>query len=159
MLSAGADDDYATIVRFLGEHDHYTISPDDVAKVQAFMKANGYQHVSEIPKSVAAVFDSPSAQPTAAPIAPGDFPPVAVHVGDTVADALAYSKQLIPFLKAHAIPGRVQEEKSLALFRLILKAAQDTGNQSNLEYFTKIVMREVESAGMVDAYGNQPGHP
>jgi|SRR5271166_1416446 len=58
VFSAKADDDYATIVRYLGENGHYIISPDDVAKVRAFMKANGYQHVSEIPKNAAAAFDS-----------------------------------------------------------------------------------------------------
>jgi hypothetical protein len=58
VFSAKADDDYATIVRYLGENGYYIISPDQVAKVRAFMKANGYQHVSEIPKSAAAAFDS-----------------------------------------------------------------------------------------------------
>jgi hypothetical protein len=58
VFSAKADDDYATVVRYLGENGHYIISPDDVAKVQAFMKANGYQHVADIPKSAAAAFDS-----------------------------------------------------------------------------------------------------
>jgi hypothetical protein len=70
LLSANADDDYATIVEFLGEHGHILISPDDVAKVQALMKANGYKHVWEIPKSAAAAFDSPSAAPTPAEAAP-----------------------------------------------------------------------------------------
>jgi hypothetical protein len=65
-----ADDDYETIVRFLGEHGHYIISPDDVAKVQAFMKANGYQHVSEIPKNAAAAFDSTTVVHNAAEPAP-----------------------------------------------------------------------------------------
>jgi hypothetical protein len=55
VFSAKADDDYATIVRYLGESGRYIISPDDVAKVQAFMKAKGYQHVSEIPKGVIVV--------------------------------------------------------------------------------------------------------
>jgi hypothetical protein len=50
IFTVQADDDYATIVRYLGENGHFIISPDDVAKVKAFMKANGYQHVSEIPK-------------------------------------------------------------------------------------------------------------
>ena len=45
IFSAKADDDdYATIVRYLGENGHYIISPDEVAKVRAYMKANGYQH-------------------------------------------------------------------------------------------------------------------
>lgn len=39
MFSAKADDDYATIVRYLGDNGHYIILPDDVAKVRAFMKA------------------------------------------------------------------------------------------------------------------------
>ena len=65
VFSAKADDDYTTIVRYLGENGHYIISPDDVAKVQAFMKANGYQHVSEIPKGTFAAGDA-VAQPAAA---------------------------------------------------------------------------------------------
>jgi hypothetical protein len=63
IFSAKADDDYAAIVRYLGENGHYIISPDDVAKVQAFMKANGYQHVSEIPKGTQPTGDS-VAQPS-----------------------------------------------------------------------------------------------
>src|SRR5271166_5622216 len=70
VFSAKADDDYATIVRYLGENGHYIISPDDVAKVRAFMKANGYQHVSEIPKGAFAAGDA-VAQPAAAEAAPG----------------------------------------------------------------------------------------
>jgi hypothetical protein len=50
FFTAKADDDYPTIVRYLGENGHYIISPDEVAKVQAYMKAHGYQHVSEMPK-------------------------------------------------------------------------------------------------------------
>jgi hypothetical protein len=108
VFNVKADDDYATIVRFLGEHGHILISPDDVAEVQAFMKANGYQHVSEIPKSAATAFDAvqgATSAPTQASTPTEDFPPVAVHVGDTVADALAYSKQLIPFLRTHVLLG------------------------------------------------------
>ena len=126
VFNVKADDDYATIVRFLGEHGHILISPDDVAKVQAFMKANGYQRVSEIPKSAAAAFDAvqgatsaPTQAPTPPPAQTGDFPLVAVHVGDIVADALAYSKQLIPFLRTHVLPGRIQEEKALSLVRFL----------------------------------------
>jgi hypothetical protein len=67
ILSAQADEDYPTIVRYLGENGHLIISPDEVAKVQAFMKANGYQHVSEIPKGTFAVGDSAVAQPVVTP--------------------------------------------------------------------------------------------
>jgi hypothetical protein len=69
IFSAKADDDYATIVRYLGENGQYIISPDDVAKVQAFMKAHGYQHVSEIPKG-SFVAGDPVAQPTATEVQP-----------------------------------------------------------------------------------------
>jgi len=49
IFSARADDDYVTIVKYLGENGHYIISPADVAKVRAYMQAHGYQHVSDIP--------------------------------------------------------------------------------------------------------------
>lgn len=64
ILTAKAEDDYPTIVRYLGENGHFIISPSDVAKVQAYMKANGYQHVSDIPKGSFATAD-PAAQPSA----------------------------------------------------------------------------------------------
>jgi hypothetical protein len=70
IFSAKADDDYATIVRYLGENGHYIISPDDVAKVQAYMKAHGYQHVSDIPKDSFAAGD-----PVVQPSAPEGGPP------------------------------------------------------------------------------------
>ena len=54
VFSAKADDDYATIVTYLKENGQYIIYPEDVAKVRAFMKANGYHHVSEIPKGAVA---------------------------------------------------------------------------------------------------------
>jgi hypothetical protein len=73
VISAKADDDYVTIVRYLGENGHYIISPDDVAKVRAFMKANGYQHFSEIPKGAFAVGDA-VAQPAAAETVPSGAP-------------------------------------------------------------------------------------
>ena len=174
VFSAKADDDYATIVRYLGENGHYIISPDDVAKVQAFMKANGCQHVWEIPKGAFAAGDS-VARPPAAEAAPSDAPvthivvpsgspeenkdapPVPVRVpGDVVDNALAYSKTLIPFLKTHQIPGRIQEERALSLLRLLWQAAKSEGyTDLEEERFTKIVLRELESAGVVDAYGNQ----
>jgi hypothetical protein len=37
------------------------------------------------------------------------------------------------------------------------KAAKDTGHEGDFGLYSKIVMRELESAGVVDAYGNQPG--
>jgi len=73
VFSAKADDDYATIVRYLGENGHYFISPEDVAKVRAYLKANGYQHVSEIPKGAFAAGDA-VAQPAATEAAPSGAP-------------------------------------------------------------------------------------
>jgi hypothetical protein len=73
IFTTKADDDYATIVRYLGENGHFIISPDDVAKVQAFMKAHGYQHVSEIPKG-SFVAGDPVAQPTAVEAKPSPGP-------------------------------------------------------------------------------------
>jgi hypothetical protein len=66
IFSAKADDDYATIVRYLGENGHYIISPDDVATVRALMKAHGYQHVSEIDKGRPSAAGDSLAQQTAA---------------------------------------------------------------------------------------------
>ena len=63
ILTAQADDDYATIVRYLGENGHFIISPSDVAKVQAYMKEHGYQHVSEIPIGVFAGGVNPKDSP------------------------------------------------------------------------------------------------
>jgi hypothetical protein len=87
VFSAKADDDYASIVRYLGENGHYIISPDDVTKVQAFMKANGYQHVWEIPKGTFAAGDS-VAQPTAAAEAVPSSGPVPAPSGVRVFDGL-----------------------------------------------------------------------
>jgi hypothetical protein len=57
------------------------------------------------------------------------LPPAAVLIPneDIVDNALAYSKLLIPFLKTHTIPGRIQEEKVLSLFRLLYHAAESEG--------------------------------
>jgi hypothetical protein len=78
VFSAKADDDYATVVRYLGENGHYIISPDDVAKVRAFMKANGYQHVSEIPRGALPAGGS-VAEPHAAEAVPSGTP--VTHIG------------------------------------------------------------------------------
>ena len=85
-----------------------------------------------------------------------DFPPQAVHIGDVVDDALAYAKQLIPFLRTHVLNGRVQEEKVGSLFGLLYRGARDTSHENDLEYFVDIVTRELEKAGVCDKYGNQP---
>jgi hypothetical protein len=74
IFSAYAEDDYATIVRYLGENGHYIISPDDVAKVQALMKAHGYQYVSEIPKS--AFSGDPVTKPSATATQPSSEPQI-----------------------------------------------------------------------------------
>jgi hypothetical protein len=91
FFSAKADDDYATIVRYLGENGHYIISPDDVAKVQAFMKAHGYQHVSEIPKGPFAAAAS-VAQPTAAEGKPSSGPWITPIVVPSATPAPASTK-------------------------------------------------------------------
>ena len=99
---------------------------------------------------------SPVSSQTRKPSPGKDFAPQAVHTGDVVDDALAYAKQLIPFLRTHVLNGRVQEEKVGSLFRLLYKGASDTGHDNDLEYFIDIVTRELEKAGVCDKYGNQP---
>ena len=83
---------------------------------------------------------------------PEDFLPDAVHVGDVVDDALAHSKQFIPFLKAHIIPGRIQEERALNPWRIIFRGANATGHSEPYEqqYFQRIVLRELQAAGVID---------
>jgi hypothetical protein len=173
IFIAQADDDYATIVRYLGENGHFIISPDDVAKVQAFMKAKGYQHVSEIPQGAFAAVARPSSPevesssgqrinhivlPSISPLpAFEDLPPFAVRVGSIADDALAYSKQLIPFLKKHSLPGSTQEDRNWSLVKIILDAAQATGHWPNDgQYFSTIVLRKLKAAGVLDADGNLP---
>jgi len=75
ILSNAQADDYATIVRYLGENGHFIISPDEVAKVQAYMKAHGYQHVSDIPKD-AFIAGDPVTPPTVAEISPSSGPKI-----------------------------------------------------------------------------------
>ena len=166
IFSAKADDDYATIVRYLGENGHYIISPDDVAKVRAFMKANGYQHVKDIPKGSFAA-GGPVAQQTATPTEPSsgpkithivvpsapaeDYPPISVHVGNTTADAIAYSKKLIPYLTTHTLQGH----KDFALFEIILRAAQEAGHVEDYDWrlYCQIVDQELKAAGESDSSG------
>jgi hypothetical protein len=86
-----------------------------------------------------------------------DSPPAAVLIPneDIVDNALAYSKLLIPFLKSHTIPGRIQEERVGSLFRLLYHAAESEGYADRQEWFIELVMRQLKSAGVVDDYGNQ----
>jgi hypothetical protein len=88
ILSAEADDDSATIVRYLGENGHYIISPDDVTKVQAFMKGHHYQHVSEIPKNSFAA-GATEAQPIAVEAKPSSEPRTTPIVVPSATPALA----------------------------------------------------------------------
>jgi Superinfection immunity protein len=80
IFTAQAEEDYATIVRYLGENGHFIISPSDVAKVQAFMKEHGYQHVSDIPKGSFAAGVNPEDSPLS---------PSKMDTGDPVAQPSA----------------------------------------------------------------------
>jgi hypothetical protein len=84
VLTARAEDDYPTIVRYLGENGHFIISPADVAKVQAFMKEHGYQHVSDIPQGSFAAGVNPEDSPLS---------PSKMDTGDPVAQPSATAKE------------------------------------------------------------------
>jgi hypothetical protein len=86
-----------------------------------------------------------------------DSPSAAVPIpnADIVDNALAYSKLLIPFLKTHTIPGRIQEERVLSLFRLLYHAAESEGYADRQDWFIELVMRQLKSARVVDDCGNQ----
>ena len=106
-----------------------------------------------------AAVTTPEPISTAVPIAQptdSDSPPaVLIPNEDIVDNALAYSKLLIPFLKTHKIPGRIQEERVLSLFRLLYHAAESEGYADRHDWFIELVMRQLKSAGVVDDYGNQ----
>jgi hypothetical protein len=110
IFSAKADDDYATIVRYLGENGHYIIPPEDVAKVRAFMKAHGYQHVSEIPAGSFAAA-TPAAQPTAT-----EAQPTAAQAQPTVAEIKPPSGRAITQIvvpSATPVPGSTTGSASI----------------------------------------------
>ena len=79
------------------------------------------------------------------------LPPLAAHIpnGDLTDDAIAYSKQLIPFVKTHEV-GRTSLSRTGVLCTLAIQAAQDCGHKTDAEklYFQQTVFEKLAEAGI-----------
>jgi hypothetical protein len=139
----------------------FKVALSDGKRVIRFVEAK--PNLEPIPQSTPT--PAPASTPSAPMPTPGpvkaetpqdseDSPPKAEHIAnaDIVDNALAYSKVLIPFLKTHRIPGRIPEERTLSLFRLLMHAAQSEGYDTpeNQTWFVELVTRELQSAGIID---------
>ena len=142
----------------------FKVALSDPKKAIRFVKATPL--IAPIPTPTPIPIPTSAATSTTKPISTSvpiveapdsDAPPAAVLIpnADIVDNALAYSKLLIPFLKTHKIPGRIQEERVLSLFRTLYHAAESEGYADEQEWFIELVMRQLKSAGVVDDYGNQ----
>jgi hypothetical protein len=145
---------------------NFKVALSDAKKVIRFVRAIPYAEPIPTPELM------PTPIQTSAPTSPpkpisdsvkiagaqdSDATPAAVLIpnADIVDNALAYSKLLIPFFKTHKIPGRIQEERVLWLFRTLYHAAESEGYADRQDWFIELVMRQLNAAGVVDDYANQ----